>query len=131
MCFAPLTLACIDAAQTLSALLHGRIAGASGDLAFVTAEAALGAIGPIALVAAFRLIFIAKPMRARWLQTALMAGSILFGVLLLAQAWAGWLNAYTFDFLCAMVLLSALPALGAAAVAALLWVAAMAVRIFW
>ncbi|HEX4242709.1 MAG TPA: hypothetical protein VHZ53_14970 [Steroidobacteraceae bacterium] len=114
LCFAPLTLACVDAMQSLGMLLHSRVPVGPGDWAVVTAMAALGAIGPLALIGAFRLFFIEKPMRAPWCRAAVIAGPVLFGVLLLIQAAAGWLDASQFDFWCAVVLLSALPALGAA-----------------
>ncbi|HEX3847999.1 MAG TPA: hypothetical protein VHV81_11520 [Steroidobacteraceae bacterium] len=114
LCFAPLTLACADALQNFGGLLGGRIGGGPGEMALVAAGAALGAVGPVALVGAVRLLFGARPMRAPWLRAAVIAGPVLYGAMLIAQAWSGEFAANAFDFWGALVLLSALPALGAA-----------------
>lgn len=116
VCFAPLTIAFSDAVRTLSGMLHSPLSGGPTALAVPLVAAALAAVGPVGLVGAFRLLFIAKPIRARWLRAAVVAAPILIGVILLAQATGTRAPAasLSFDFWCGLVLLSVLPALGAA-----------------
>jgi hypothetical protein len=116
LCFVPLTIAFCDAVQALSSALHRPMSGDSNDAAVPLVAAALAAMGPIGLVVAFRTLFNAKRISARWLRTALMAAPVLNGIVLIAQGLservAGTFQA--FDFWSGLVLLSALPALGAA-----------------
>ena len=106
LCFAPLTIACVDAARTLSGMLQHRAPGGSSAVAVPIVVLTLAAIGPVGLVAAFRLLFNAKPIRARWLRVTVVAGPILNGLVLVGSR--------AFDLWSGLVLLSVLPALGAA-----------------
>ena len=106
LCFAPLTIAFVDAVQTLSGMLQHPAPGGSGAVAVPLLVVTLAAIGPLGLVSAFRLLFNTKPIHAPWLRMALVAGPILNGVLLIASQ--------AFDFWSGLVFLSVLPALGAA-----------------
>jgi hypothetical protein len=116
LCFGPLTIAFRDALWALSGVLHRPMAGGLSDAAVPLVAAALAAMGPIGLVVAFRSLFNAKRISARWLRAALLAAPGLNGVVLTAHAVgeraAGALQA--FDFWSGLVLLSVLPALGAA-----------------
>lgn len=106
LCFAPLTIACVDALKALSGTLQHPASGGSTAVAVLIMVVALAAIGPVGLVGAFRLLFNAQPIRARWLRVAVVAGPILNGVLIIGSQ--------PFDVWSGLVLLSVLPALGAA-----------------
>ena len=106
LCFVPLTIACVDATQTLGSVLQHPAPGGSGTVAVLIMMVTLAAIGPLGLAGAFRLLFQKKPIRARWLRVAVVAGPILNGVTLIGLR--------AFDFWSGLVLLSVLPALGAA-----------------
>lgn len=106
LCFAPLTIACVDAVRTLSGMPQHPAPGGSSAVAILIMVVTLAAIGPVGLIGAFRLLFNAKPIRARWLRVVVVAGPILNGVVLIGSQ--------AFDFWSGLVLLSVLPALGAA-----------------
>lgn len=106
LCFAPLTIAGVDAVQTLSGMLQQPAPRGASAVAVTIMVAALAAIGPVGLVGAFRVLFNGKPIRARWLRVAVVAGPILLGLVLIASQ--------AFDLWSGLVLLSLLPALGAA-----------------
>lgn len=103
--FVPLTSGWLDA-----------IAGRAG----IMRPGGKGVLGPLGLTAAFRLVVSGRPPRNQWLRTALVAGPVAYGLLTLvirltlggtgALAFAA---ADSFDFRSGIVLLSALPALGA------------------
>lgn len=130
LCFVPLTLLWVDAVAGSTSLvrLDGRhfhesfMSSPGGIFLLVTilAGAVLGALGPLALIAAFRLIAAARPPGGRWFRAALVAGPALYGVLTLtarvAMAGTGALSfsaVDSFDFWSGLLLLSALPSLGA------------------
>lgn len=131
LCFVPLTLGWLDAIGGSSGimrlngdLIHKRFLETPDGafaLAALIAAAVLGAFGPLGLAAAFRLVTSGRPPNNRWFRTALVAGPVVYGVLILlvrsATAGVGALgfdSADSFDFWSGMLLLSALPSLGAA-----------------
>jgi hypothetical protein len=116
LCFVPLTIAFGDAVQALSFVLHRPVSPGSSDVAVPLVAAALAATGPVGLVVAFRSLFNAKRIGARWLGAALVAAPVLYGIALIAQALADRAGGtfQAFDFWSGLILLSALPALGAA-----------------
>lgn len=130
LCFVPLTLAWLVAIGASSGImrLNGEAIqkhflhspGGTLLLAVVLAGVVLGALGPLGLTAAFRLIVSGYPPRSQWLRAALVAGPVAYGVLTLlirvALGGPGALafdSADAFDFWSGILLLSALPALGA------------------
>ena len=106
LCFAPLTIAGVDGVQTLSSTLRHPAPGDPNVVAVLFMVVTLAAIGPVGLVGAFRLLLEARPIRARWLRVALVAGPVLNG--------AALIGSQAFDLWPGLVLLSVLPALGAA-----------------
>jgi hypothetical protein len=131
LCFVPLTFGWLDAIGGSSDVMRLggdaiqkrflQVPGGSFILAALLAGAILGVLGPLGLTAAFRLVFSGHPPRNQWLWTALFAGPIAYGVLTvfirLALGGSGALAlnaADSFDFWSGVLLLSALPALGAA-----------------
>jgi hypothetical protein len=131
LCFVPLTFGWLDAIGGSSDVMRLggdaiqkrflQVPGGSFILAALLAGAILGVLGPLGLTAAFRLVFSGHAPRNQWLRTALFAGPIAYGVLTvfirLAAGGAGALAlnaADSFDFWSGVLLLSALPALGAA-----------------
>jgi len=128
LCFLPLTMGWLDAiggdsgiVRLNAHIIRTDFAGAN-MLALVAmfAGATLGAAGPIGLLAAFRLIVSGRPVRGR-LGRALVIGPVLCGTVTLASRLAiGGPAAFSpnaqgiFDFWSAILLLSVLPALGAA-----------------
>lgn len=131
LCFVPLTFGWLDAIGGSSGVirLNGTVIhrhflhepGGTFILAALLAGAVLGFLGPLGLTAAFRLVLSGQPPRNQWLRTALVAGPVVYGVLTLvirlALGGAGALGfeaADSFDFWSGILLLSALPALGAA-----------------
>lgn len=130
LCFVPLTLGWLDALGGGSGILrlNGEVIHRDflqtpdGTFALIAliAGAVLGALGPLGLAMAFRLVISGRPPAGRWLRTALVAGPAIYGVLLLvvrlATAGTGALSFNTvdsFDFWSGILLLSALPSLGA------------------
>lgn len=130
LCFLPLTLLWVDAITVSSGIvrLHGGhlhesfLRGPGASFAFLTmlSGTIVGALGPLSLAAAFRLVVLGRPPGGRWFRGALVAGPALYGVLSLtarvAMAGAGALGfdaVDSFDFWSGMLLLSALPSLGA------------------
>jgi hypothetical protein len=131
LCFVPLTFGWLDAIGGSSGVLRmngdviqKRYLHAPGGtlvLAALVAGALLGLLGPLGLTATFRLVVSGHAPRYQWLRTALVAGPIAYGVLTLAIRMAlggtgalGFGAADSFDFWSGILLLSALPALGAA-----------------
>ena len=131
LCFVPLTFCWLNALGGSSGIvrLNGYVIekyflhtpGGSCALAALVAGAVLGALGPLGLATAFRLVVSGRPPSSRWFRTALIAGPALYGVLTLvsrlATGWPGTLSfdaVDSFDFWSGILLLSALPSLGAA-----------------
>jgi hypothetical protein len=126
LCFVPLSIAWRDSIFGGSGvirlngdLIHRYFIGVPGGelvLLWMISTAILGALGPVGLIAGF-LAVLGRPLRTRWLCTALVIGPILYGVLVVISRFAVAGPAASFtevDFWRALVLLSALPALGAA-----------------
>jgi hypothetical protein len=131
LCFVPLTLGWLDAVVGGSGIvrLNGDIVekyflhaqGGIFALATMIAGAALGVLGPLGLASAFRLVATGRPPSGQWFRTALVTGPALYGVLTLVTRLAvGGKGALSFDaldsfdFWSGILLLSALPSLGAA-----------------
>jgi hypothetical protein len=128
LCFLPLTMGWLDAVGGDSGIIRFNphiiqtdFAGANMfALAAMLASAILGAAGPIGLAAAFRLIVSGRPVPGR-LGRALVICPALCGAVTIASRLAiGGPEAFSphaygiFDFWSAILLLSVLPALGAA-----------------
>ncbi len=128
LCFLPLTMGWLDAIGGDSGIIRldmhiiqTDFAGAKMfALVAMLASAVLGAVGPIGLIAAFRLIVLGRPVRG-WFGRALVIAPIICGAVTIASRWAiGGPEAFsphaygTFDFWSATLLLSVLPALAAA-----------------
>jgi hypothetical protein len=112
LCFAPLTFAWFDGMTTLSRMTGGATSGGPAGLLVVTGFIILETLGPVGLMCAFGSLLLGRSIRTPWLRTALVVGPMVNGLALLALGSVfGLLQ--TFDFWCGMVLLSALPALGA------------------
>jgi hypothetical protein len=131
LCFAPLTLLWLDGIDGSSGLLHLNRAtidkyflGTPGGGVFLIAllsGVVLATIGPIALVAAFRLIVWGRSIKSPLLRAALIGAPLLCGLMsLIARAASGGSSAFepaaadAFDFWSGIMLLSVLPTLGAA-----------------
>jgi hypothetical protein len=131
LCFVPLTVLWLDAIGGSSGIirLNGDVIqryfldARGGKFALVTmiAGVILGTLGPLGLTAAFRLIVFGRTPSSRWFRTALVAGPILYGILTLitrvAIGGTGSLRfeaVVSFDLWSSILLLSALPSLGAA-----------------
>jgi hypothetical protein len=128
LCFVPLVLLLAGAATSVAHLRWELIPkyflvapGAALLLLSLFAGVIVGLLGPIALVAAFRLVVLHRPLRNRWVRATIVTGPALYGVLVILDrlALGGLANLSPaspdfFDFVSAMVLLSCLPALGAA-----------------
>ena len=131
LCFVPLSIGWLDSLfgpygviRLNVEVLHRHFIAAPGGeivLAMMISGAILGVLGPIGLVTAFRVIVLHRPMRNPWLCTTLMAGPLLYGVVSLVLRFAMGTSAAfdlaaadAFDFWSGALLLSLLPALGAA-----------------
>ena len=131
LCFAPLTLLWLDGIDGTSGLLrlnstviHKYFIGVPGGTAFlisIFAGIVLATIGPIALLASFRMILLRAPIKNAGLRIALIAAPILYGLMSVALRAAETgaatfdpASADAFDFWSGIFLLSILPALGAA-----------------
>jgi hypothetical protein len=131
LCFTPLTIGWLDGIGGDSGIVRLNLdiiqkyflGVPGGTLVLITmiVGAVLGALGPIGLIAAFRLIVLRRPMQTWWLRTALVVGPLLCGTLTIASRLAiGGFDAFSvrsvdaFDFWSGILLLSTLPALGAA-----------------
>jgi len=131
LCFAPLTLLWLDGIEGRSGLLrlngavmHKHFIGVPGGTAFLVSMIAgvvLATIGPIALLAAFRMILLRMPIKNAALRVALIAAPILYGLMSVTlravetgTATFNLASADAFDFWSGIFLLSFLPALGAA-----------------
>lgn len=130
LCFVPLTLGWLDALGGSSGIvrLNGDVIqkyflhSPGGTLALLglIAGAILGALGPLGLTAACRLVVSGRPRGSRWFRRVLVAGPAVFGLLMLATRLAiggtgalGFDAPDSFDFWSGILLLSALPSLGA------------------
>lgn len=131
LCFVPLSVGWLDSLfgssgiiRLNSEIIHRYFIDASGGeivLAMMISAAILGALGPIGLVAAFRLIVLGRPLQSPWLGSVLVGGPLLYGVLTLVSRFAnggsaaiGFNAVDAFDLWSGVLLLSLLPALGAA-----------------
>ena len=131
LCFMPLTFGWLDAIGGSSGIvrlnrdvIHQHFLHSPGGtfvLAALMIGATLAALGPVGLITAFRLVVSAHTPRNQWLRTALVAGPIVYGaVMVLVRVALGGTGALaldaadSFDFWSGILLLSALPALGAA-----------------
>jgi hypothetical protein len=131
LCFVPLTIGWLDGIAGVSGIvrlnmdvIQRHFIGVPGGLLALVGMftgVILATLGPIGLVAAFRLIVLGHSVRSRWLRAALVTGPILNGVLTMAFRWVvGGSEAFSFkssaafDVWSGLLLLSALPALGAA-----------------
>jgi hypothetical protein len=128
LCFLPLTMGWLDAIGGDSGIVRLNMHIIRTDFAGVNmfalaamfASATLGAVGPIGLIAAFRLIVFSLPVRG-WVGRALVIGPVLSGtVTVVARLAIGGPESFSpnangiLDFCSAILLLSILPALGAA-----------------
>jgi hypothetical protein len=130
LCFAPLTLLWLDGIDGSSGLLrltsaaiHKHFTGVPGGtvlLMSMLAGVVLASIGPIALIAAFRMILRRTPIKHAALRVALLAAPILYGLMSVAvravetgSAAFDLSSSDAFDFWSGIFLLSVLPALGA------------------
>lgn len=131
LCFVPLTFGWLDAIGGSSGIIRlsgdviqKRFLQAPGGtfvLAALIAGAVLGVLGPLSLATAFRLVVSGRQPGSRWFRTALVAGPAVYGVLTLVTRLAlggtgalAFNAADSFDFWSGILLLSALPSLGAA-----------------
>lgn len=90
-------------------------------LAMMITLAFFGVLGPVSLIAAFRLVVLGHPVQSRWLRAAMVVGPLLYCVLtLMFRFAAGGSAAFSFnavdafDYWSGALLLSFLPAVGAA-----------------
>lgn len=127
LCFVPLSIAWLDSIfggsgviRLNAAVIHRNFIGVPGGemvLMWMISTAILGALGPVGLIAGFRVAVLGRPLRTHWLCIALVIGPLLYGVLILISRFAVASPVASFtevDFWRALVLLSALPAVGAA-----------------
>lgn len=131
LCFAPLTLLWLDGIDGTSglwrlnsAVIHKYFIGVPGGTALLVslfAGVALATIGPVALIAAFRMIVKRAPIRNAGLRVLLLAAPVIYGLMSVATRMIETGTtafdpacADAFDFWSGIVLLSILPALGAA-----------------
>ncbi len=131
LCFAPLTwlwLDAIDGSSRLTRLnaasIHHDFLSVPGGTAFLITlivGAALATIGPLGLFAGLRLVVTGRPLKNAGLRIALLAAPMLYGAMTLVfrlsemgVAAFDFAAADAFDFWSGIVLLSVLPALGAA-----------------
>lgn len=131
LCFVPLTIGWLDGIAGVSGIVRLNadviqryfigVPGGLLALAGMFGGVILATLGPIGLIAAFRLVVLGRPIRRPWLQAALVIGPILNGVLTLTLRWVvggseefSLKSSAAFDMWSALLLLSALPALGAA-----------------
>jgi hypothetical protein len=130
LCFVPLSIGWLDAVFSGSGVtrlnfdvIQRYFLSAPGGpiaLAMMIALAFFGVLGPVGLIAAFRLVVLGHPMRTRWLRTAMVVGPLFYGVLTLMFRFAvGGSVAFNFnavdafDYWSGVLLLSFLPAVGA------------------
>jgi hypothetical protein len=131
LCFAPLTLLWLDGIDGRSGLLclngaviHKYFIGVPGGTALLISMIAgvvLATIGPIALICAFRMIALRSPVKNAALRVALIAAPFLYGLMNVTlravetgAAAFDFASADALDFWSGILLLSILPALGAA-----------------
>jgi hypothetical protein len=131
LCFVPLSLLWLDGIDGSSGLLrlngaaiHKYFVGVPGGTALLVsmyAGVVLATVGPMALVAAFRMIVLRTPINSAWLRMALLAAPTLYGLMSIGlRAMESGAAAFdpasadAFDFWSGIFLLAVLPALGAA-----------------
>ena len=130
LCYVPLSLGWLDAMLATLGIfgivrLNGQIDfatvhGGALALAPIVAGAAVGALGPLGLVAAYRLIVLGHQTSIRWIRYVLIAAPLLYGVLILitrlvigGTSASGFDSAENLHFWSAILFLSVLPTLGA------------------
>jgi hypothetical protein len=131
LCFVPLTIAWLDGIGGVSGIvrlntdvIQQYFIGVPGGLLALFGMfigVILATLGPIGLIVSFRLIVLGRPTRSQWVRAALVTGPILNGVLTIVFRWLvggsevfSFKSAAAFDVWSGLLLLSALPALGAA-----------------
>jgi hypothetical protein len=131
LCFVPLSIGWLDSLFGGAGIirLNGEVIsrhfiGAPGSeivLVLMVSGAIFGVLGPIGLIAAFRLVALGIRLRSPWLRTALIVGPLLYGMVTLVFQFAlGGPKAFSLtaidalDLWSGVLLLSVLPALGAA-----------------
>ncbi len=131
LCFVPLSFLCWDSVAAGSRMVraHGEalhehvVRHADGTLALITVIAGTiaGALGPLGLIGSSRVVVAARAPGSRWFGALLIGGPLLYGLLTLTARLAtagpgafGLDAPDSFDFWSGILLLSALPALGAA-----------------
>jgi hypothetical protein len=130
LCFLPLSIGWLDFLFSGSGItklnledIHKYFIGVPDGitLGMMISGAILGVVGPIGLTVAYRLIVLDRRLRSPGLPAALMIGALLYGALTLASRFAvGGSGAFdfnavdAFDYWSGLLLLSLLPALGAA-----------------
>jgi hypothetical protein len=131
LCFVPVSIACMDsvfgglgvARLNFDVIQRYFISAPGGQIALVImfTQAIFGVLGPVGLIAAFRLVVLGHPIQSKWLRAALVVGPLLYGVLTLMFRFAASgseafsFNAVdAFDYWSGALLLSFLPAVGAA-----------------
>jgi energy-converting hydrogenase Eha subunit A len=130
LCFGPLTLGWLDMLAGAASVLaldpkviqryFLAVPGGAIVLVMMFVGAIVGVLGPVGLIAAFRLIVLGRPLRSRWLPSALVIAPILYGGVIVAfrsfigPAVFGFQSVEAFDFWSGVLLLSVLPAVGGA-----------------
>jgi hypothetical protein len=124
LCFGPLTLGWFDivfgqsgVARLNAVIIEKFFLGTPGGttaLAFMVTAAILGVLGPVGAVLALRAILLNRPLRSRSIGITVIAGSILVGVVLLAQSLVLDSRAGVAEIAGMLVLFSVLPAAGTA-----------------
>jgi hypothetical protein len=131
LCFIPLTIGWRDGIIGSAGivrldlnLIHRyflAVPGGTLTLIAMLTGVVLATVGPLGLLAAFRSIVWGRPIRSEWVRAFLVIGPILYGLLTLGSRLAldglpslGFETDDAFDFWSGILLLSALPALGAA-----------------
>jgi hypothetical protein len=124
LCFVPLTMGWLDVVFGGSGIVRFNmdivqqyflgVPGGTAALVTILAEAVLGVLGPVGLFLAIRVIALNRAIRNRPLGTTLVVGSILLGVVFIANRVISGSNATVWELAGALVLFSVLPAAGVA-----------------
>ncbi len=126
LCFAPLTFAWWDGVFGVSGIVRLNMEviqqyfiGTPGGvitLVMMFSVAILGVLGPVGLLAAFRLITLGRPIRSRSLSMALIGGPILLGIICVARSliMESGLGVQVVEKSGVLLLFSVLPVVGAA-----------------
>jgi hypothetical protein len=93
LCFVPLSFAWLDSIFGGSGVIRLNVdviyryfLGVHGGqlvLIWMISTTLLGTLGPVGLVAGFRLVVLGRPLRIHWLRVALVIGPLLYGLLFL------------------------------------------------